>query len=166
MHFIILGALAYMYLSRNQATAKMSPTHPGSFPSPYQPAQPSLVYPFTPISPPRVDNKNQPWYNNARQFMASPADSAQGVSGTVSSVVHSLSDVWGNLNDYFGANDNKSNLVSSDQVPIWYDTSNSMLASSDDQSSTVGDIFSEDQFINQDNYDLSSGFVDTGSYNA
>ena len=156
MILLLVGALGFMYLTQKNQTDKNSPPMPTSRPSTYQPAQPSQVYPFVPITPPRVDNKNQPWYNGARQFMATPGDTVKGLAGDVSSVVHSLSDVWGNLNDWFGGDDAKANLASTDSLPSDdYD----MDGSADDQSDSVGQL-ADDTF----DYDMSTYESPDGSY--
>lgn len=82
----------------------------------WNPSQPSLRFPFRPISPPRVDNSNQPWYgSNTRWFLKGPAEfqdynpilqeSRVGADGK------NMSDVWLKFHSFFGGADAKSNLV-------------------------------------------------------
>lgn len=62
--------------------------------------QPSQQYPFQPPVSARVDNSNQPWYGGDRSSMSGPAENYQNFASVIqssASVVHSLSDIWGEL---------------------------------------------------------------------
>lgn len=125
---LALGAagVAYYLWSEKQ---KLRPTVPGSNASntqnanPGSASQPSQLYPWSPIVPPRVDNANQPWYNGSKAAMLGPVSdvarigefSQSVVAG--SSVIHSLEDVWGRLQSVFGGNPEKEFLQSTDSMP-------------------------------------------------
>lgn len=132
---IIILALAGTWLVFRKKDA-MQPAVPTSYPTNYQPAQPSQMYPWMPISPPRVDNQNQPWYVGPRGFMQGPAENSMvNFAQTVqagASVVHSLSDVWGDLAGIFGGDDAKSNLM----APDAYAFDDSWMSDSFDESET------------------------------
>lgn len=75
---------------------------PYSEPTGYTASQPGLTYPFRPTVDPRVDNQNQPWYGGtnfqgAPQQLQTVKDTA-GYLSAGSSIVHSISDIWGELN--------------------------------------------------------------------
>ena len=118
---LLLGGaalVAWWYYKKNQA---VNPTSPLSMPSNYTPAQPSQNYPFLANVAPRVDNKNQPWY-------VGPTIPSAGLPGTandlaaVNSIVHSVSDIWGNLGlgGMFGSTDDPaSNLMPSSDDYAW-----------------------------------------------
>lgn len=115
--FIALGgvAIAYLFYKKNQAAG---PSLPYSDPKNYQPSQPSQQYPWQPIVPPRADNANQPWYVGSQQFSGNPS-AVQSLALDIkagSSVVHSLTDIWGDLSGVFGSktDDPASNLMSTD----------------------------------------------------
>jgi hypothetical protein len=123
---LTLGAagVAWLIYRKNQS---VNPSLPYSQTAPAQPSQPSQMYPFQASAAPRADNANQPWYNGPSTFMTGPAtlggsmtDFAKAVSAG-SSIVHSLSDVWGGLGDIFGSstNDPESNLVATDD---WWES--------------------------------------------
>lgn len=142
---VAVGGVAMYFYSRKQASLTNSPV---SNPSNYQPAQPSLKYPWSAIFPPRVDNQNQPYANGSKApFMQGLSSQvAQNPLGAIqagSSVVHSLSDVWGSLSDAFGGNDSKSNLTVAPADAAVPDMSSmgsdSLPAGFDDQSNVVGD---------------------------
>lgn len=139
---LLLGAGAlYLYSQtkkKDTQGAKTSAPVPGSKPGNYTPAQPSQRYPWQAIVPPRVDNKNQPWYNNARDILTTPGAVA-GVAGDVSSVVHSLGDVWGQMSDFWGGDTSKANLASTDSLPDSTPEETDVGGSSDDQSDAVAD---------------------------
>lgn len=59
-----LGYFAYRYMQ--QPTQSYSPTSVSPYSNPYFTTDPYQSYPFTPNTPPRVDNSNQPWANNNR----------------------------------------------------------------------------------------------------
>lgn len=105
----LAGAGAAYYLIKNKSAAK-NPQAPGSNAKNYSPAnpnQPSQKYPFQPITPPRVDTANQPWYNGILAAVGVGSGPNQnyttgGQSVALSaqagqSVVHSVADIWGML---------------------------------------------------------------------
>ena len=62
--------------------------------------QPAQQYPFQPPVSQRVDNSNQPWYGGDRSVLSGPAENYANfasVAQSTASVVHSLSDIWGEL---------------------------------------------------------------------
>ncbi len=68
-------------------------------------------YPYKPAAQPRVDNKNQP-DSNASRVNLGPKDSSEMFKvaqeiGAASSIVQSISDVWGTLDvsSWFGSDD-------------------------------------------------------------
>ena len=114
------AAVAYALWRKNQAA---NPSMPLSNPGNAQPSQPSQQYPWAPITPARVDNQNQPWYNGSKNFQGGPVDTLNMTAGALkagSSVVHSLSDIWGDLSDAFGGNSPADNLIASaDDWDMW-----------------------------------------------
>lgn len=129
------------------------------------PGQPSQKYPFRAPQPKRSDNASQPWAGLGiqaivRQASTQVAADPMGSIKAGSSVVHSLSDVWGQISGIFGSNDKDAdqNLMNPDQVEDSY--MNEMeLGSLDDQSNSVG-IATSDAL----GYDTSSSYslgVDT-----
>lgn len=126
--FAIVGVgIVYMFWKKKQAIA---PSVPTSNPSNYSPAQPSLLYPWSPIVPPRVDNANQPWYNGPTSFQAVNTKDSNAMTqaataiGAGGSIIHSLTDVWGDLSDTFGNwdDDSKYTLTNTDDLPTIGDT--------------------------------------------
>lgn len=115
---VAAGAAVYFW-KRNQAANPSLPYVANGTPA--NPSQPSQMYPFTAPTAQRADNANQPWYNGSSSFMTGPA-MPSGLSGLAvdlkagSSIVHSLSDVWGDMSALFGSNtdDPKSNLIATD----------------------------------------------------
>lgn len=85
----------------------------------YSPSQPSQLYPWRAITPPRVDNRNQPWYNGPSVAMMAPKPSGMMEAASAlqagSSVIHSLKDIWGDLSPV-PTNDADSNLMQSDML--------------------------------------------------
>ena len=72
--------------------------------SPTCPSQPSLKYPFYPIKPPRVDNKDQPWYGRGPRF-GGPAGYAGYdpiVQDSSGNSIGKVSQFWQHLADYWG----------------------------------------------------------------
>jgi len=118
----ILGGAVVSYLAFSKNQALFGPTVPGSKPTNYQPSQPSQTYPWRAITPPRVDNANQPWYNGSQLPMSSNntgsgIQQAAGALQAGSSIIHSLSDIWGSLSPV-PTDDADSNLVASaDDMP-------------------------------------------------
>lgn len=83
----------------------------------YEPSQPSQKYPFKPIYPPRMDNKNQPWYAGDRWWGKGPDDiqfNDAAATKEDGQDRYFMSDVWSFLNKFFGGQDAKSNLQSTD----------------------------------------------------
>lgn len=146
----VAGGLLYFW-KRSQASQTDSPV---SAPSNYQPAQPSQTYPWSAIFAPRVDNKNQPWAAGAMSGIAGAMkqDISSNPLGSIqagASVVHSLSDVWGQLTGASTSGTSGSDLtVDSTDNPITSDTSymsdQSLAGDGMDQSNLVGDQFSQD----------------------
>lgn len=140
------GAFAYFMYKKNQAS---QPSMPLSNPSNAQPAQPSQQYPWQAQTPARVDNANQPWYNGSLSFQGGPVDTLNSVAGSIkagSSVVHSIADVWGDFSNFFGGDDNSSNLIASaDDAVDWGfgDDLDEMFGSSEDVLGDWGNTGSE-----------------------
>lgn len=135
--------LAYFMYKKNQAA---NPAQPDSRPSgPYSSQQPSSLYPFQAGVAPRADNANQPWYNGSKAAMVGPS-SIQNVASDLKaagSVVHSLSDVWGEFSDWFGGNDAKSNLVAT--ADDWSVDPDALLMSWGDENMGGWDMSDADQ---------------------
>lgn len=114
------AVVAYALWRKNQAA---NPSMPLSNPSNAQPSQPSQQYPWSPITPARVDNQSQPWYNGSTAFKGGPVDTLNYSAGALkagSSVIHSLGDIWGDFSDMFGGNTPQDNLLaSSDEWDMW-----------------------------------------------
>lgn len=112
----------------------------------YRPSQPSQRFPFYPMTPPRMDNINQPWYGSAdRTWGRGPGTDqtndivTQKSDGATRPLVKSF---WEVLNGFFGGNTAKDNLM---------DTSN--VYSPDDEvvdPASVG--ASNNQFMKYQNY--------------
>jgi hypothetical protein len=87
----------------------------------YRPSQPSQKYPFQPISPPRVDNKNQPWYGaNSRAWGIAPDDiqfNDAAVTQTNGQDNYQVGNTWKFLGNWFGGITAKSNLNDTSQIP-------------------------------------------------
>lgn len=86
----------------------------------YKPAQPSQKYPFLPIQPPRVDNKNQPWYGGERWWGRGPDTVQYKDAVTIDSTGqanYKLADVWTSLAGFFGGDNAKQNLMSKQNIP-------------------------------------------------
>lgn len=123
------------------------------------PGQPSQKYPFRAPTPVRADNASQPWAGFGIQSIVKQASTqiASDPMGSIkagSSVVHSLSDVWGNLSGIFGTNDSdpSQNLSNPDQVPNNDETA---TGSFNDQSNSVGEAVNYDLgYDNSSSYDL------------
>lgn len=84
-----------------------------------QPTQPSQRSPFRPINPPRVDNKNQPWYGGARSWLFGPDASypRDPVTETTDGFVHrDVGSSWLALNNFFGGATPKANLTDKNSV--------------------------------------------------
>jgi hypothetical protein len=86
----------------------------------YMPSQPSQKFPFHPIQPPRVDNKNQPWYGGTRWWGVGP-DIAQSNDAAIKTKNnedrYQVKDVWSYLNDWFGGLNLDANLSDKSQIP-------------------------------------------------
>lgn len=103
----------------NKNYAKKEVTEGGG----YRPSQPSQRFPFRAITPPRVDNKNQPWYatdQHARSFGRGP-DTIQDHDAIVqdsrlSSPTQNMKAIWHTFNTFHGGQDAKSNLMDRSQV--------------------------------------------------
>lgn len=137
------AVVAYAMWRKNQAA---NPSMPLSNPSNGQPSQPSQQYPWSPITPARVDNSNQPWYVGSTAFKGGPVDSLNATVGTLkagSSVVHSLSDVWGDFTNFFGGNTAQDNLqASTDDWDMW--TEDQVLGPASDNALADWDISDSD----------------------
>jgi len=113
VHLLLIGGgalVAYFFYRKKQSA---DPAMPFSNP---RSAQPSQMYPWQANQPARVDNKNQPWYNGDRSFMVGPVSDLQNAAMDLkagASVIHSLGDIWGDMSDWFGGNNDKSNLIAS-----------------------------------------------------
>lgn len=88
----------------------------------YSPSQPSQRFPFRPVTPPRVDNKNQPWYGGNR--LGATADDWQDQDvitqdSDVGQPTQDLTDVWNKFNGFYGGNDAKANLIDQSNVNGW-----------------------------------------------
>lgn len=116
----LLGFGVYTLYKQRQSANPSVPFNPSAPTSQRVGGQPSQRYPWQGPTPVRVDNANQPWYAGSRQAMQGPSDSVTAVSllQQGGSVVHSLSDVWGTMSDWFGSdtNDPESNLQSADSI--------------------------------------------------
>ena len=126
------GALVAYFFYKKNAIANPPPLTMGSNP---QNAQPSQLYPWQATQPPRVDNKNQPWYNNDRTFMSGPSSDLAGLAADLKasgSIVQSLGDIWGNMSDWFGGNDAKSNLIASPDDYSGFDVDSAILGFGDE----------------------------------
>lgn len=114
------ACVAYAFWKKNQAA---QPSMPLSNPGNAQPAQPSQQYPWAPTNPARVDNQSQPWYNGSTAFQGGPVDYLNQTAGALkagSSVVHSLSDIWGDFSNFFGGDSASDNLIASaDDWDMW-----------------------------------------------
>lgn len=143
------GALAAYLVFRKKSA--LNPAMPTSQPGAYQPSQPSQQYPWQPIVAPRVDNANQPWYNGSKAGMAGPSPE-QSFANTLQaggSIVHSLGDIWGDMSDWFGSSDDpSSNLMPTDDPSTSYIADTDLVGSEYDQSNTVGDMASSDDWWN------------------
>lgn len=105
--------LALNMFKKKQATS--GPSTPGGTPA-KKSAQPGQQYPFTPNTPARVDNKNQPWYNGATTAMQN-STVAQDITAAASGL-NSLSSVWGSLSKTFGGgSDPSADLQNIDSLP-------------------------------------------------
>jgi len=148
----VAGGAAYFVTKKPSpgSVATAPAKNPNSAPSAAQPAQPSQKYPVTPINPPRVDNQNQPWYNGGA-LPSNPVGNvvqAAGIAGATSSIVHSLSDIWGNIMpNGESANTDAANLTSTDQVAGDANTSVAMdeatAAAISDSGDTSSDTYEE-----------------------
>ena len=139
--FIVLGlagaAGVWYFLRRREA---FNPSVPTSNPSAYNPAQPSQQYPWQPTVAPRVDNSNQPWYSGPRGFMSGPSEDLGNTalllqSGT--SIIHSVEDIWGNFDDFFGSAD-ELNIASDSDL---FSDNMSVGGEGYFQSDNVGEMF-------------------------
>lgn len=164
---LLIGAGFLMMVPPIKSTKSGASANATSKPSNYQPAQPSQNYPWSAIFPPRVDNKNQPWYNGPAVKGADSTGIA-GIAGTTSSVVNSLSSVWGDLSDMFGGDDDKSNLTSADSLPNQQSVASNEVSQPDlgsaslDQSDAVGSIGNDE--LGSSNYGLDVDYSSLGDY--
>lgn len=116
----------------------------------YSPSQPSQLYPWRAITPPRVDNRSQPWYNGPNVAMMAPKPSGMVEAAAAlqagSSVIHSLKDIWGDLSP-IPTNDDQSNLMMSESMESvdWVEPDNwdenEMMDVAADQSDAVSDYW-------------------------
>lgn len=163
----LLGAgAAYLMISKKGASTLLPAA--GSNPAS---AQPSNQYPFRPTVPPRVDNKNQPWVSaGTMSILPNPPNSAGNIAGDLKaggSVVHSLSDIWGDL---FPKGDDatldadeqaKLNLDATDSMPNGDYDAEYMTGSWDGSSDSVSN--SSDQYDATQEYSLGVD-TDLGDY--
>lgn len=106
----ILGAayVAWKYMQFKNGGLTSAPT---SSPAQYSATQPGLVYPYRPTVDPRVDNANQPWYGGSQAIFGQPTQlqtvkDTAGYLSAGSSIIHSISDIWGDLStDTLASND-------------------------------------------------------------
>lgn len=93
----------------------------------YSPSQPSQKYPFRPVVPPRVDNKNQPWYGGKRGWGQGPdvvqnADAlvsqTSGLSTDPGTTNYNLSSIWSQFANWFGGMTPKQNLKDISGTPV------------------------------------------------
>lgn len=130
---LLLGGaalVAWWFYRKNQT---VNPTSPLSMPSNYSPAQPSQQYPFLANVAPRVDNKNQPWYVGTQVPAVGLPGTANDLAA-VNSIVHSVSDIWGNLGlgGLFGSTDDAaSNLIGSADDYSWIPDDSELAGASD-----------------------------------
>lgn len=104
--------------------------------------QPSQRYPFRPITPPRVDNKNQPWYGGSRAFAVGPDASYPDDPVTQSTMGFVNQDVgtsWLVLNQYYGGQTSRANLTDQSVVVA---PNNGDPAMGDDQTSAPSQDYS------------------------
>lgn len=134
-----LAAAGLWYYFREKE--RKNPEVPTSQPGNYQPSQPSQMYPWQPIVPPRVDNANQPWYSGPRGFMSGPAEDLSNVAlfaQSGASIVHSVGDIWGNFDDFFGGGqDSVLNLTDAGSL---FESSPTLPGIGHDQSNILGGV--------------------------
>ena len=163
--YLILGGLGlgvfYVYYRMRQKT---QPTIPGAkTPSVLSQIEGAFGYPFKMGNHTRVDNANQPWYTNGSKTAVSSGNNSSDLQRAASSlgaganIVHSLSDIWGNVSDYFGGSTEPGDSTvgsSDDLLPDDYDTY--MPASGLYSDNSVGEAY-DDTDYSDIGFDDSSG---------
>ena len=153
------GFGVYMLAKQRESSNPSLPFSPVSPAGTRTGAQPSQMYPFRAPAAVRVDNANQPWYAGSRQAMQGPADSVTAVDMLQqgATVIHSMSDIWGTMSEWFGANTDGDSydLSSADAVDglDWGD----MAGGAMDSSNVVGDELYDEfdpSYSNSDNWDV------------
>lgn len=152
----LVGFGVYTLYKQRQAANPSVPMNPAAPTSQRVGGQPSQKYPWVGPTPVRVDNANQPWYAGSRAAMTGPADSvtATSILQQGSTVIHSLSDVWGTMSSWFGSDTNnpQANLQSPDSID---GVTSVMAGEAVDSSNIVGDQMATEF---GDNYDASENW--------
>ena len=113
----VVGFIGYKFIQfKGQGTNGVSPLLPGGDIT-YRNAGQNSVQPQ-----PRVDNANQPWFGNTSQPNFGISQQAYDMKNLASyldsgsSIVHSLSDIWGDLgiSDLFGKEDSWDDVAAMD----------------------------------------------------
>lgn len=117
----LLGFGVYTWTKQRQAVDPAIPTQGPARNKLTSGAQPSQRYPFRVPLASRVDNANQPWYAGAKSAVQGAVGGNMSTGQLLqqgATVVHSLSDVWGQMSDWFGHDTSSDdlNLTSSDSV--------------------------------------------------
>lgn len=134
---LLAGAGAYLYYKQKQGKGTSGPNLTASKANSVYPSQPSQIFPWLAINPPRVDNANQPWYNNSTKGMAGPAENYGSSPGQIlsgsSQLVNSLSSLWGHMSAASDAQAPSYTSAGSTETPTTAGTSDGVSTSSSDQ---------------------------------